>query len=287
MSYLGNQNPNVLLMSEKVLELRSLEASISSSLKELSFIAKSESAPELMVYYEYTGKLVERQAILAACPPAPTVTSNRLTRTESLGLRTEARDRQRIAEFLEKKDAEVLDRQIKTILLALERKQYMKMEDPYVLPPKGYIAEDGTYKMGAMRKFARFLKKVFENTEYMTTLLNYPDFIDRNVDWKVFRNTGGVSLQNVKRGIVRSEDFPQKGDMLTLHDKKTDEIYVFQVFDDHRSIFLLYCQLFSLYTLDLKNETLEPSFSRRYDHNLLFRVLFQLPNNDDVSSLLS
>jgi len=284
MSYYGDQNPNILLMKEKAVELRQLETSISSSLKELSFLFNNDPVPEIMTYYEYSQKLAERQLISAECPPyTPLV----FKRNESPGLRRETYERERIANHLERRDTEVLARQIRTVHMVLEKNQYVKIEDLYLLPPKGYIAEDGTYKMGAMRKFARFLKKVLENTEYMTTLLNYPDLIDKFVDWKVFRNTGGATLLNVKRGIIRSEDFPQKGDMLTLHDKKTGQIYVFQTYDDHRSIFLLYLQMYSMYTLDSKAEVLEPSYNPPFDYNLLFRVLFQLPNNTDANLMLS
>jgi len=249
---------------------------------EVKIVSDEQSFPEVLIYYEYAQKLAERQAILLACPGPPPPILVKQLRGVSAGLVIENRDIRRIADYLDLKEKERLERQITTVVLALERKVYLPLEDVYVPPTGSYVADDGTYKLGAMRKFARFLKKIIEKTPYMTSLLSNPDIAVELVDWKVFRNVNGAFL-NVKRGIIRNDDFPQKGYVLTLHDRKTDEILVNQTYHDHYSIFLLYEQFFSMFTVTVNG--LEPTYGDCFDYLLLHRILFGLPTDGDAMLL--
>jgi len=224
--------------------------------------------PELLVFYDREGKMAERNSLLndyeKRVPYAPNAA------------RTEVLQQSRLTQYSAILENERWGRQYTTITTALNMKQYLMLQDPYELPTGSYICEDGTYKQGALRNFTRFLKKLFSQSgQYCTALIADDRNVDR-VEWKIYRITNG-QYYNVKKGVLDGSEFPQKGDVLTLHDKDTGIVYVSEPYVNQSTIFLLYAKFLSLYTVNSAKDFIEPCYVPGFDYALLHRVMFGLP----------
>jgi len=244
-------------------------------------VSRVSDEPEILIYYDRDGKVALRNEILAQYEKRVPYSGR---------AKTEADEQYRVKQNQVMLDEERYSRQLSTINLALDQDQYLRLQDPYELPSGSYICEDGTYKQGAIRSFARFLKRLFTNVaggKYKTMLTDVPDNVDR-VDWRVYRLIQGQHF-NMKRGYISGDTFPMKGDLLTLHDRISSEIYVSETYVNSSTIFLLYLKFFNLYTLNctvVPSGVIEPSYFKGFNYRLLHQILFGLPAESPALSLI-
>jgi len=244
-------------------------------------VSRVSDEPEILTYYDRDGKISARNEVLA-----------QYEKRVPYGNRpkTEADEQNRVKQNQIALDDERYGRQLSTINTALDQDQYLRLQDPYELPNGNYICEDGTYKQGAIRSFARFLKRLFSNVsggKYKTVLLDVADNVDR-VEWRVYRLIQGQHF-NMKKGYISGDTFPMKGDLLTLHDRISGEIYVSENYVNSSTIFLLYLKFFNMYTLNctvVPSGVIEPSYFRGFNYRLLHQVLFGLPAESPALSLI-